>query len=77
MRNALVVLLLLVIFVLGRALVRVENERYALWVGMCPNMSGTFGAMRAGDENAWKCTKTIQTRTAWWWHVYDAISNTD
>lgn len=56
-------LLLIMIFILARSLVRVENERYALWLGMCPNMNETFAAMRAGDADAWKCTKTIQTRT--------------
>jgi hypothetical protein len=70
-------LLLLVIFVLARALVRVENERYSLWLGMCPNMSETFAATRAGNEDAWKCTKTIQTRTGWWWHLYYAVPNKD
>lgn len=73
MRNALIVILLLLIFTLTHALVRVENERYALWLGMCPNMSETFAAMRDGDQNAWTCAKKIQTRTGWWWHVYYAI----
>ena len=35
MKNAAIALLLLVVVVLGHALVRVENERYALSLGMC------------------------------------------
>lgn len=75
MRDLFIVLLLALVFVLGKALVRVENERYALWLGMCPNMDQTFKAMGAGDADAWKCTKTIETRTAWWWHLYYALAD--
>jgi len=63
MRDLLIVLLMVVSLVLGKALVRVENERYALWLGMCPNMSETFAAIRAGDKEAWNCSEKIQTRT--------------
>lgn len=69
-RNLLILVLLAVVFTLGKALVRVENERYALWLGECPNMNGTFKATSAGDTDAWKCTKTVKSRTAWWWHLY-------
>ncbi|MEX3856539.1 MULTISPECIES: hypothetical protein [Paraburkholderia] len=75
MRDLFILLLLAAVFTLGKALVRVENERYALWLGMCPNMDQTFKAIRAGDQDAWKCMKTIQTRTAWWWHLYCAIAD--
>ncbi|WP_175836180.1 hypothetical protein [Burkholderia multivorans] len=77
MRNLLIVLLVIVTLVLGRALVRVENARYALWLGMCPNMrqmTAAIGANSAGPD-ALACTKTIQTRTGWWWHLYYAVTD--
>lgn len=44
-------------------LVRVENQRYALSLGMC-----------AGDQQLrmpdFQCLQNVETRTAWWWHVY-------
>lgn len=77
MRNVLIVFLLIVVVMLGRTLVRVENERYALWLGMCPNLNETLGAVRAGARDPWKCVKAVETRTGWWWHLYYAISNSD
>ncbi len=75
MRNTLIVLLLIVTVVLGRALVRVENERYALWIGMCPNMREMNSAIadQSTGPGALNCTRTIQTRTSWWWHLYYAV----
>lgn len=73
-RNGLVLLLLVVTIVLGSALVRVESERYALWLGMCPNMHEMLAAIAANNQDALsKCT--VQTRTAWWWHLYYATTN--
>lgn len=58
-----VVVVLLVWF--AAALVRVENERYALLVGMC-RAPGT-GLV---DHS---CLRTVQTRTGWWWHLLYAL----
>jgi hypothetical protein len=47
-------------------LVRVENERYALSLGMCfdnPNIT----------LPNYECLDGLETRTAWWWHVYYAV----
>lgn len=59
-----VVSVLLVIW-LATALVRVENERYALLVGLC----------RQAEYVDFKCLKTAQTRTAWYWHLYYALTD--
>lgn len=49
---------------IGVALVRVENERYALLIGLCKvGISVT--------DNT--CLINIQTRTAWWWHLYHGL----
>ncbi len=74
-RNTLVAVLCVAVIVLTHALVRVENERYALWLGMCPNMREAVAALPTGDDDGMNCTRTVQTRTAWWWHVYYAIAN--
>lgn len=74
-RTVLAALLLIAVIVLAHALVRVENERYALWLGMCPNMRGEVVAISTGDEDALNCIKTVQTRTGWWWHIYYAVTN--
>lgn len=77
MRNFGIVLLLIVTLVLGRALVRVENARYALWLGMCPNIRQITAAIgdNSSGPDALNCTTTIQTRTGWWWHLYYAVTD--
>ena len=60
----LVVAVLLIVW-LSAALVRVENERYAMAVGMCWNE-----ARRLPDLD---CVKRTQTRTAWYWHLFYAL----
>lgn len=76
MRNFGIVLLLVVTLVLGGALVRVENARYALWLGMCPNIRKITAAIgdNSSGPDALNCT-TIQTRTGWWWHLYYAVTD--
>jgi len=49
----------------GSALVRVENERYALSIGMCQPFEHVLPDMT--------CIKKTQTRTGWWWHLYFAL----
>lgn len=52
---------------LSAALVRVENERYALQTGMCWNES-----LKLPDL---ACIEKSQTRTGWWWHLFHALTN--
>jgi len=61
-------LLILLGFVvwLGSALVRVENERYALEVGLCQSNS-------IEPQVMFKCLKNVETRTGWWWHIFYAL----
>lgn len=50
----------------GSSLVRVENQRYALTVGMCsPRPPSPVPAVA--------CLEKVQTRTGWWWHIYYAL----
>lgn len=63
-RIGLVVAVLLIVW-LSAALVRVENERYALLIGMC--REATTGYV-SGD-----CLAKVQTRTGWYWHLFYAL----
>lgn len=63
--GAAVVLLVLLIWV-SSALVLVENERYALAVGMCKSDPVSLMSLP-------NCLAKTQTRTGWWWHLYYAL----
>lgn len=48
------------------SLVRVENQRYALTVGMCaPRPPHPVPDMA--------CLERVETRTGWWGHLYHAL----
>jgi hypothetical protein len=61
----LIVALGLVVWLLT-ALVRVENERYALQLGMCRDKIGLTD---------FKCLSAVQTRTGWYWHLFYALKD--
>lgn len=50
------------------ALVKVENQRYALQSGMCV----TPTAPALPDL---QCLETVQTRSCWWWHLFYALTS--
>lgn len=50
---------------LSATLVRVENERYALSLGMCRDAT-------TGLTNR-ECLDKVQTRTAWYWHLFYSL----
>lgn len=55
------------VFVSAR-LVSVENQRYALIVGMCSSsLTPKLPDMR--------CLRTVETRTSWVWHLYYALTD--
>lgn len=65
MKVALLVLALALAFVSDR-LVRTENQRYALIIGMCPGRTGLLA-----DS---VCLERVQTRTSWFWHLYYGLA---
>lgn len=67
-RNALIVVLLVAIAVLADRVVREENQRYALLLGMCIQE----GPVVLPD---FECLDTVQTRTSWLWHLYYGITD--
>ena len=60
------VVLVLVIVWLSAALVEAENQRYALSLGMC------IDERKVAD---YTCLKALETRTAWYWHIYYGLAN--
>ncbi len=57
MKNTAIIILTLALVFMSYRIIAIENERYALLVGVCEN------------NNA-KCLLTVQTRTHWLWHLY-------
>jgi hypothetical protein len=79
--SVLLALTLAAIVWLTTALVRVENQRYALVVGMCPTKADTrlppdvqslFNAQLPPDPD---CLAKVETRTSWVWHVFYALTD--
>ncbi len=65
--KAVVLIQLIVIVWAVFTIIRLENERYALEIGMCPPMSTP---KYLSNPN---CLKTIQTRTSPLWHLAYAL----
>ena len=63
---ALVSLLVLVVW-LATALVKAENQRYALTTGLCVDKT-----MHMADL---ACLAKVETRTAWYWHLYYGLTS--
>ncbi len=61
MKDVLIVILLGLLVWFGSALVRVENERYALLLDMCPRPHNA--ALAVPD------CRDVRTRTNWAWHL--------
>jgi hypothetical protein len=55
------VVLVLTVAWLSAALVKAENQRYALSLGMC------IDERKVVD---YTCLKGLETRTAWYWHLF-------
>jgi hypothetical protein len=64
---------LLVIVWLSTSLVRVENQRYAMQVGMCEDKVLREKVQQIGWDYA--CLSKVETRTSWVWHLLHALTN--
>lgn len=67
-KNFIIGVLVVAVLVLGSALVRVENQRYALSLGMCPGQAASMPPDLT-------CISKAETRTGWWWHLFYALTN--
>jgi hypothetical protein len=62
------VIALIVIVWLSVSLVRVENQRYAMQVGMCKDK-----VLNVGWDYA--CLSKVETRKSWVWHLFYGLTN--
>ena len=60
MKNLLIVSLVSCIAWFGSAIIRLENERYALSIGMCQTDTGVADPV---------CLADVETRTSFLWHL--------
>ena len=65
-RNAIIVVLLVVVAVLADRVVREENQRYALLLGKC-------AAPVEGTDTT--CLDQVQSRSAWGWHLLYGLTS--
>jgi hypothetical protein len=68
MKNAIIVVLILLTALLADRVVRIENQRYALYTNLCKNDP-------ANPAIRWDCLENAQTRTSWFWHLYYAMTD--
>ncbi len=71
-KNVTILVLLFLVLVLARAVIRLENYRYATVIGMCGdyNIKDPFQLVQRD-----KCLAHAQTRTNPLWHLYYALIN--
>lgn len=67
MKLATIAILVLIAGFLADRVVRLENQRYALFVGICK-------LDPASPKERWDCLENVQTRTSWFWHLYYAMT---
>ena len=67
-KNFIIGVLVLSVLVLGLALIRIENQRYALSLGMCPGPAAVVPPDLV-------CIAKVETRTGWWAHLFAALTN--
>jgi len=78
-KNGIIALLLVVVLLLCGTIVHIENERYALLIGTCPNVKTTSQdgfIYRDPNRDPIACLESVQTRTSPLWHIFYAIENT-
>lgn len=72
MKNAVIVVLLLLVVWLSATVVRLENFRYATSIGYCMEPMETLPAP-AGLIERYECLKNKETRTNFLWHLFYAL----
>ena len=76
MRRHLTTLLLLVlIFWMGRTIVRLESFHYAAVVGFCEDLPVFHSGARTLINDRHTCLHATETRTSALWHLYYALSD--
>lgn len=75
MKNTIIAILLIVIFVFGATIVRVENERDGLDWGLLCNHTDFISSL-IDPTSQRTCLQKVETRTSWVWHIFFAVKDT-
>lgn len=70
MRTFIIFVLIAALVFVSDRLVRIENQRYALIVGMCQRDGER---LPVGLDR--ECLQAVQTRTSWAWQLYYGLTN--
>jgi hypothetical protein len=63
---------ILIIVLQSAALIRLENQRYAMQVGLCEDKVLSIKTQQVVWDNA--CLERVETRTNWLWHLFYALT---
>lgn len=74
MKNILIIVLLICVFILGKTVIRLENYHYANQIGMC-DIRKINGNELEKEQKRRECFALVQTRTNSLWHLFYAIKN--
>jgi hypothetical protein len=70
MRTVVIFALAIALIFVADRLVRIENQRYALYLRMCDTPANVpRGITPEILEARWRCLENVQTRTSWFWHL--------
>jgi hypothetical protein len=69
-KNASIATLIILVIWLAMTVIRLENFRYATFVGFCSECSGNPSQQ---SIKRYECLKKTQTRTSPLWHLYHAL----
>lgn len=70
MKSTAIVFLLLIVVWLSATVIRLENFRYATFVGFCSEPAETIPGQ---PLKRYECLKSKETRTNGLWHLYYAL----
>ncbi len=71
-KNAIIFVLIICIFALARAVIRLENYHYASVVGMCSEYNANDPLQSMQQQ---RCLNNTETRTSAIWHLYYALTD--
>lgn len=69
MKNLIIAVQLCIIVFMGYRLAHIENQRYALYLGMCDR---DYGVVIIPD---FKCLDNVETRIHWVWNLWFSFSD--
>jgi hypothetical protein len=63
---------ILIIVLQSAALIRLENQRYAMQVGLCEDKVLSIKTQQVAWDSS--CLERVETRTNWLWHLFYALT---